>query len=151
MTLRVDPNEFAGKRIVVSGGSKGLGRATVERFVAGGARVVTAARSSVEPSEGVLSVQADLTTPQGITALAQAALDHLGGVEIVAHVLGGSSSPGGGFAALSDEHWLAELNLNLIAAVRLDRLLVPQMTARGLGAVAHVTSIPPPMPPPRPA
>jgi len=141
VTLRVDPNEFAGKRIVVSGGSKGLGRATVERFVAGGARVVTAARSSVEPSEGVLSVQADLTTPQGITALAQAALDHLGGVDIVAHVLGGSSSPGGGFAALSDEHWLAELNLNLIAAVRLDRLLVPQMTARGSGAVVHVTSI----------
>ncbi len=88
-----------------------------------------------------MSVQADLTTAQGCAALAQAALDHLGGVDIVAHVLGGSSSPGGGFAALSDDHWLAELNLNLLAAVRLDRLLVPQMVARGSGAVVHVTSI----------
>ncbi|WP_157973302.1 SDR family oxidoreductase, partial [Blastomonas sp. UPD001] len=98
-------------------------------------------RSSPEPLEGLMSVQADLTTAQGCAALAQAALDHLGGVDIVAHVLGGSSSPGGGFAALSDDHWLAELNLNLLAAVRLDRLLVPQMVARGSGAVVHVTSI----------
>jgi NAD(P)-dependent dehydrogenase (short-subunit alcohol dehydrogenase family) len=56
-------------------------------------------------------------------------------------VLGGSSSPGGGFVALTDEHWLAELSLNLLAAVRLDRLLLPQMIARGKGAVVHVTSI----------
>lgn len=141
MTYRVDPAEFAGKRVVVSGGSKGLGRATVERFVAGGAQVVTAARTNGEPIRGVLSVRTELTTPQGSDMLAQAALDQLGGVDIVAHVLGGSSSPGGGFAALSDDHWLAELNLNLLAAVRLDRLLVPQMVARGSGAVVHVTSI----------
>jgi NAD(P)-dependent dehydrogenase (short-subunit alcohol dehydrogenase family) len=141
VTFRVDAGEFAGKRVVVSGGSKGLGRATVERFVAGGAKVVTAARSLAPPIDGTLSVQADLTTPQGSDVLAQAALDHLGGVDIIAHVLGGSSSPAGGFVALSDDHWLAELNFNLLAAVRLDRLLVPQMTARGSGAVVHVTSI----------
>lgn len=141
MTVRADPGEFAGKRVVVSGGSKGLGRATVERFLAGGARVVTAARSQAEPIAGSTAVQADLTTAEGTEALARAALEKLGGVDIVAHVLGGSSSPGGGFAALSDEHWLAELNLNLLPAVRLDRLLVPQMIARGSGAVVHVTSI----------
>lgn len=141
MTFRVDPGEFAGKRVVVTGGSKGLGRATVERFVAGGAQVVTAARSLAPPIDGIWSIQADLTTPQGSDALALAALDHLGGVDILAHVLGGSSSPGGGFVALSDDHWLAELNVNLLAAVRLDRLLVPQMIARGSGAVVHVTSI----------
>lgn len=48
----------------------------------------------------------------------------MGGVDILAHVIGGSSSPGGGFAALTDDHWLAELNLNLMPAVRLDCLLV---------------------------
>jgi NAD(P)-dependent dehydrogenase (short-subunit alcohol dehydrogenase family) len=41
----------------------------------------------------------------------------------------------------TDEHWLAELNLNLMATVRLDRLLIPQMLARGKGTVVHVTSI----------
>ena len=74
-------------------------------------------------------------------ALADAALDRLGGVDILAHVIGGSSAPAGGFAALTDEHWLAELNLNLLATVRLDRLLLPTMIAQGAGAVVHVTSI----------
>ena len=141
MNLKLDPTEFAGRRVVVSGGSKGLGRATVERFLAGGARVITAARSSLDPIEGVASVQADLTTAQGVERLAKAALEHLGGVDIIAHVVGGSAAPGGGFVALTDEHWLAELNLNLLAAVRLDRLLVPRMVERGAGAVVHVTSI----------
>jgi len=57
-------------------------------------------------------------------------------------VIGGSASPAGGFAALTDDHWLAELNLNLLATVRLDRLLIPQMLERGTGNVVHITSIP---------
>lgn len=141
MTPKVDPTEFAGKRVLVSGGSKGLGRATVDRFLAGGARVITAARGSVEPIDGVVFVQADLTTAEGGEMLAKAALEHLGGVDILAHVVGGSKTPGGGFAALTDDHWLSELNLNLLATVRLDRLLIPQMIARCAGAVVHVTSI----------
>lgn len=141
MTSRVDPTEFAGKRVVVSGGTKGLGRATVDRFLAGGARVMTAARRAAAASEGVEFVAADLTTADGSRTLADAALDRLGGVDILAHVIGGSSAPAGGFAALTDEHWLAELNLNLLATVRLDRLLLPTMIAQGAGAVVHVTSI----------
>ena len=141
MSIQIDPTEFAGKRVVVSGGTKGLGRATVERFLAGGARVMTAARGNPEPIAGVEFVRADLTTVAGGESLAAAALAHMGGVDILAHVIGGSSSPGGGFAALTDDHWLAELNLNLLATVRLDRLLVPQMIERGAGAVVHVTSI----------
>ncbi|MBN8612097.1 MAG: SDR family oxidoreductase [Deltaproteobacteria bacterium] len=141
MTTRVDPTEFAGKRVLVSGGTKGAGRATVERFLAGGARVITAARGTSPPIDGVELVQADLTTAEGGHTLARVALERLGGVDILAHVVGGSSSPGGGFLALTDEHWLAELSLNLLAAVRLDRLLIPQMVERGSGAVVHVTSI----------
>lgn len=141
MSGRADPTEFKGKRVLVSGGTKGLGRATVERFVAGGARVITAARTAAEPLEGVEFVEADLTTPEGGALLARRALERLGGVDILAHVIGGSASPGGGFLALTEEHWLAELNLNLLATVRLDRLLVPQMLERGAGAIVHVTSI----------
>ncbi|MBI0531986.1 SDR family oxidoreductase [Sphingomonas sp. TX0522] len=141
MGMTADPREFAGKRVLVSGGTKGLGRATVERFLAGGARVITAARTIRDQIEGVDYVEADLTTAAGGEALSKAAIEQLGGVDILAHVVGGSSSPGGGFAALTDEHWLAELNLNLLATVRLDRLLIPQMIERGMGAVVHVTSI----------
>lgn len=141
MNLQSDPKEFAGKRVLITGGTKGLGRATVERFLAGGARVITSARSNPDPLDGVEFVEADLTTAKGGEALARAALERLGGVDILAHVMGGSATPGGGFVALTDEHWLSELNLNLLAAVRLDRLLIPQMIERGAGAVVHVTSI----------
>lgn len=141
MTPHIDPTEFVGKRVLVTGGTKGLGRATVARFVAGGARVITAARASVDPVEGVEIVQADLAQPIGAEALANAAIDRLGGVDILAHVVGGSASPGGGFLALTEEHWMSELTLNLLAAVRLDRLIVPHMAQRGAGAIVHVTSI----------
>lgn len=141
MTIAADPTEFAGKRVLISGGTKGLGRATVDRFLAGGARVITSARGAMEPVDGVAFVQADLTTAAGGEALAREAIDRLGGVDILVHVLGGSTTPGGGLVALTDEHWLSELNLNLLAAVRLDRLLIPQMIERGGGAVVHVTSI----------
>ena len=53
MNIKADPTEFAGKRVLISGGSKGLGRATVDRFLAGGARVITAARETMEPIDGV--------------------------------------------------------------------------------------------------
>lgn len=141
MTVKIDPAEFAGKRVLVSGGTKGLGRATVDRFLAGGAKVITAARGAAEPVDGVEFVQADLMTADGGEAFARAALERLGGIDILAHVLGGSATPGGGFTALTDDHWMSELNLNLLATVRLDRLLIPQMTERGSGAVVHVTSI----------
>jgi len=141
VSVAVDPHEFGGRRVLVSGGTKGLGRATVKRFLAGGAQVITAARSHADPIDEAVFIQADLTTAEGGEALAQAALDRMGGIDILAHVVGGSASPGGGFVALTDDHWLAELNLNLLATVRLDRLLVPQMIERGSGSVVHVTSI----------
>ncbi|RAK51555.1 SDR family oxidoreductase [Phenylobacterium deserti] len=141
MNSKIDPAEFAGKRVLISGGTKGLGRATVDRFVAGGARVITSARGQLEPIDRVEFVQADLTTAEGGHTLAKAALDRLGGIDILVHVLGGSTTPGGGFIALTDDFWLSELNLNLLAAVRLDRLLLPQMIDRRSGAVVHVTSI----------
>ncbi|HUD92171.1 SDR family NAD(P)-dependent oxidoreductase [Sphingobium sp.] len=81
MSIKADPTEFAGKRVLVSGGTKGLGRATVERFLTGGAPVITAARAINDAIEGVEYVQADLTTAEGGEALAKAALERLGGID----------------------------------------------------------------------
>ncbi|QCO17118.1 SDR family oxidoreductase (plasmid) [Azospirillum brasilense] len=141
MAARIDPIEFQGRRVVVTGGTKGTGRATVQRFVAGGAQVLTAARKGADDPSGARFVEADLTTPEGTRTLAEAAMEILGGVDVLVHVLGGSASPSGGFAALTDDHWRAELDLNLFAAVRLDRALLPGMIARGSGTVIHVSSI----------
>lgn len=141
MPFTIDPTEFKDVRVVVTGGTQGAGRATVERFLAGGARVLTSAR---KPSQGLSQeqfVQADLTTAEGAEALSKAAFDRLGGVDILVHSLGGSSAPGGGFSVLTDDHWRSELDLNLMAAVRLDRALLPSMIERGSGSVIHVSSI----------
>jgi NAD(P)-dependent dehydrogenase (short-subunit alcohol dehydrogenase family) len=86
-------------------------------------------------------IAADLMTEAGCTAVAHAAEAQLGGVDVIVHVVGGSSAPAGGFAALGEAEWRDELALNLFPAVRLDRALLPGMIARNSGVVIHVTSI----------
>src|SRR3981189_3878141 len=54
---------------------------------------------------------------------------------------GGSTAPGGGFAALDDGQWHRALDLNLFPAVRLDRALLPAMLDQGSGVIVHITSI----------
>lgn len=140
--FRVDPTEFAGRRVVVTGGTKGAGAAVAARFAAAGAKTLTAARSAPQNlEEGNLFVPADLTTEEGICTLAEAVLSSLGGVDILVHCLGGSATPGGGFRAATENFWQQELAVNLLPAVRLDRLLVPGMIERGQGVVIHVASI----------
>jgi NAD(P)-dependent dehydrogenase (short-subunit alcohol dehydrogenase family) len=72
---------------------------------------------------------------------AKGVLDRLGGIDILVNVLGGSNAPAGGFAALDDEAWAKELDLNLMPAVRVDRALLPSMLAQHAGVIVHVTSI----------
>jgi NAD(P)-dependent dehydrogenase (short-subunit alcohol dehydrogenase family) len=132
---------LAGKRALITSGTRGAGAATVELFRELGAQVLTNARTKPAGFPEELFVAADLTTPEGATTLAAAAGERLGSIDIIVHMLGGSSAPPGGFAALSDADWTRELDLNLMPAVRLDRELVPDMVSRGSGVVIHVTSI----------
>ena len=81
----------------------------------------------------------DLSTAAGAAALATNMLERLGGIDILVHNVGGSSAPSGGHAALTDEHWQATLDANLLAAVRLDRALLPAMVAQGSGVILHVS------------
>lgn len=134
--------ELTDKRALVTGGTKGVGAAVVAALQDAGARVMTTARSTPEAlPEGVDFVVADVSTAAGFAALADAVQERLGGIDILIHVVGGSSAPGGGFAVLSDEIWEKELNQNLMAAVRLDRALLPRMIEQGFGVILHVTSI----------
>lgn len=133
---------LTGRRALVTGGTKGVGAAVVEALLAEGARVVAVARTVPEAGrEGLRHIAADLMTAEGCAALAEETLAYLGGVDIIVNVLGGSSAPAGGFAALSDEEWRKALDHNLMPAVRVDRALLPSMIAQGSGVVIHVTSI----------
>ena len=89
-----------GKRALITSGTRGAGAATVALFRELGARVLTAARSRPDTLSEAMFVAADLTTPEGCATLAAAVRERLGGVDVIVHMLGGSSAPAGGFAAL---------------------------------------------------
>lgn len=138
MTMNLQLN---GKRVLVTAGTKGVGGAVVSLFRDQGASVLTVARARPEALPEELFIAADLTTTEGCDLTVNAVRERLGGVDIIIHVLGGSSAPGGGFAALSDDEWQRELSLNLFPAVRLDRALLPGLLEQGEGVIIHVTSI----------
>lgn len=133
---------LTGARVLVTGGTKGVGEAVVQVLQQVGAKVVTTARDISQGAQAnVQYIAADVSTAQGCADVAAATLKLLGGIDVLVNVVGGSTAPGGGFAVLDDEQWLAELNLNLLSAVRLDRALLPGMLKQGAGVIVHVTSI----------
>ncbi len=131
-----------GLRALVTGGSKGIGQAVVARLRADGMKVLATARTLPRTVlEADHFVTADIATADGCATVAKAVRDRLGGTDIIIHVVGGSSAPAGGFAALDDREWSRALDLNLFPAVRLDRALLPAMLERRSGVIIHVTSI----------
>jgi NAD(P)-dependent dehydrogenase (short-subunit alcohol dehydrogenase family) len=136
-----DGLELNGRRALVTGGTKGIGQAVAARLHEAGATVVTTARSRPDGGTDVLFVPADVATAEGCATVADFVRDRLGGIDIVVHVVGGSSAPAGGFAALDDAEWARALDQNLFAAVRLDRALLPSMLTQRSGVIVHVTSI----------
>jgi NAD(P)-dependent dehydrogenase (short-subunit alcohol dehydrogenase family) len=137
----IDATEFAGKRVLVTGGTKGIGEAVVARFVGGGASVITTARTRPAGELTVRLIQADVSTQEGCQRVIKEAIDELGGLDISVNSVGGSTAPGGGALALGDEDWQRTLDLNLLAAVRLDRGFLPSMLRQGSGVIIHVSSI----------
>jgi NAD(P)-dependent dehydrogenase (short-subunit alcohol dehydrogenase family) len=137
-----DPAEFAGRRVLVTGGTQGIGAAIARRLAAGGARVATTARSpSPEGQTADLFVQANVGTRDGVAQVVALVLQRFGGLDILVNSVGGSSAPSGGVLALTDDVWQDELDLNLLAAVRLDRAFLPGMLKQGSGVILHISSI----------
>ncbi|MFF5103314.1 SDR family oxidoreductase [Streptomyces sp. NPDC000134] len=136
----MNTNELKGKRALVTGGTRGIGAAVVRHLLDAGAEVLTTARSAASPApEGAAFVAADVRTPAGARTIAAAARERLGGVDILVHNAGGAR-PHEGAHAIPDEEWQEALDLNYLASVRLDALLVPGMRERGAGSVVHVSS-----------
>jgi len=136
-----DAADFNGRRILVTGGTRGIGEAIVKRLISGGAKVVTTGRSLSPGTSPGGSVQADVSTREGIDQVVKAVMDRLGGLDILIHNVGGSAAPGGGALALSDTDWQQAFELNLFSAVRLDRAFLPSMLEQGSGVIIHISSI----------
>jgi NAD(P)-dependent dehydrogenase (short-subunit alcohol dehydrogenase family) len=128
------------QRILVTGGTRGIGAATADLLTAAGARVLVTARTAADP--GVIPlVAADLATAAGAREVAAEVDRRLGGIDAIVHCVGNSFAKPGGALALDDDDWARALDTNLMSAVRLDRLLAPRMVVQGHGAIVHVSSL----------
>ena len=136
--------ELAGRTAVVTGASKGIGLAVVNALAASGAHVVAGARrTSPELAElakagQVEAVEVDLASPAGPARLVAAAGER---VDILVNNVGGAPARPGGFLSITDEDWLATLNLDLMAAVRATRSALPSMLAAKAGVIISVCSV----------
>jgi NAD(P)-dependent dehydrogenase (short-subunit alcohol dehydrogenase family) len=133
--------EFEDKRILVTGGTRGIGAAIVNRFKGQGGQVLTTGRSVSSNNSEEAVIRADISTREGIDRLVAAVMDRFDGLDIMIHNAGGSAARGGGALVLSDDDWQKAFDINLFAAVRLDRALLPSMLKQGSGVIIHISSI----------
>jgi NAD(P)-dependent dehydrogenase (short-subunit alcohol dehydrogenase family) len=140
-SIAADEKEFHGKRILVTGGTRGIGAAIVDRLTAGGGRVITIGRSMQSGTSHDGFLQADISTADGIDQVVRAVTERLGGIDILIHNVGGSAAQGGGALALSDDDWQQAFDMNLFAAVRLDRAFLTSMIKQCSGVIIHISSI----------
>lgn len=133
--------EFVGRRALVTGGSKGIGAAIAQRLLDGGAEVVVAARSRSDTTPAAATfVAGDLTTNEGVKAVATEALAALGGLDILVNNAGGSRAFLGGSESIPDEEWQSDLALNLLAAVRLTNAVLPALRDSKAAAIVNISS-----------
>src|SRR5882672_6808038 len=140
--ISINSNELSGKRVLVTGGTKGMGGAIVKRLRQAGASVITTARSIPEDLQSPeLFIQSDISTPDGVEKVVKETLARFNGLDILINNVGGSSAPSGGALVLSDDDWQQAFNDNLFAAVRLDRAFLPKMLEQKSGVIIHISSI----------
>jgi 3-oxoacyl-[acyl-carrier protein] reductase len=140
---------LSGKSALVTGGSRGIGRATALTLAREGCKVAICARGQdtldatlkelADVSPNVWGTTADVTSSEDVERFVSEAAENAGGIDIVVCNVGGSS--GGGILDATDEEWMATLDLNLLHSVRVIRAVAPLMKEGGGGSVVMVSSI----------
>jgi 3-oxoacyl-[acyl-carrier protein] reductase len=138
-----------GKAALVTGASRGIGRGIAIELAREGCRVALCARGKEALDAAAaevralgaeaIAVAADVTTTQGVREAFDAASAAFGALDILVNNVGGST--GSSFQETSEEEWQRAIDLNLWPALRLSRLAVPSMRARGRGAIVNIVSI----------
>jgi NAD(P)-dependent dehydrogenase (short-subunit alcohol dehydrogenase family) len=135
----VIPDEFAGRRALVTGGSRGIGAAVAQRLIDGGASVVTVSRSRTEDTPKASTfLSADLRTADGASAAVEQAVGVLGGLDILVNNAGAARVHLDG--NISDAEWLDSLNINFLSAVRMTSAALPALQQSAHAAVINISS-----------
>lgn len=130
-----------GQVALVTGGTKGIGRAIADKLSSRGAQVVVTARTAPkENTNGHHFIAADLTQPKNTEAIAEEILEKYGRIDIVVNNAGANLSPGGGFETLSDEHWYNDWQLNFLSVVRMNKALLPTMIEQKRGVIINIST-----------
>jgi NAD(P)-dependent dehydrogenase (short-subunit alcohol dehydrogenase family) len=138
--------ELEGKAAVVTGASHGIGLAVATALAVEGVHVVAGSRDGSEELNALVasgsaeSGVVDLSTASGPAELAAVALAR-GTIDILINNVGGAHPRVGGFLSITDEDWASTMNLNLMAAVRMTRAVLPSMIAAGGGAIVTMSSV----------
>jgi NAD(P)-dependent dehydrogenase (short-subunit alcohol dehydrogenase family) len=141
ITELTTPRDLEGRRALVTGGSRGIGAAIVQRLLDAGADVVTVARSAGPGTPGGAHfLVGDISTEAGAREIAAEAVEALGGVDIVVNNAAAARAHFNGSAAIPDGEWQDALDLNFLSAVRINNALLPGMIARGSGAIVNISS-----------
>jgi NAD(P)-dependent dehydrogenase (short-subunit alcohol dehydrogenase family) len=138
-----------GRRAIVTGGSKGLGFAIAQELVGEGAHVAICSRNEQEVvaasetlREGgttVYAQRADVTDPEQIRDFVARAAEALGGVDALVNNAGRAHP--GNFASLTDDDWIADLDVKLLSTVRCSREALPHLRAAGGGRIVNIGAI----------
>lgn len=145
-----DRFSLEGRSALVTGGSKGIGKAIALAFSEAGAEVMLASRHEDELAASAADIVAktgrrvefrvtDMSVREQVAALADAAMSSLGKVDILVNNAG-SNRPEP-VASISDAAWDEIIELNLTSCVMLTRALVPGMVERGFGRIIYLASI----------
>lgn len=150
MSTSISMFELSGKAALVTGGSKGLGKAMARAFAEHGADVYICSRHEDELRAAAAEIKdgletrvewstADLTDAAQVDALAAEAIKRLGRIDILVNNAGTNIPQP--IDEVGDENWATMLELNLTSVMRLTRALVPGMKERGWGRVIHISSV----------
>jgi 3-oxoacyl-[acyl-carrier protein] reductase len=142
--------KLAGKVVLITGSSRGIGLATAKAFAAEGCRLMLSARSAGHLAEAEAAILrsgaeaaahgADVDRPDEAAGLVQAAVAAFGGIDVLVNNVGGGGG-GARIADSTDDDWRGAMERNLIQTVRMMRLALPHMTGRPGASVINVASI----------